>query len=254
MKHGLYFYCFALQKGIITLFLIVIMFSDCRKLFGIEKLSLSGQVIDDITNTGVSGTCSIKVDGYNANATGMLAHDWKENIGHGTINADGFFTVSFSKWAEATTYYFNFLYNNNSYINNGSIYLNTLAVNSNLFANGNYNLNIRVAKITELQINFRNLSPYNVNDLLHIILPFPTDNILFGYLMPRWENLQNCTVDQMMWNVSGGMNTSGTLKCNVPADRRFSIKWQTRKNGIDQSFQDSILCPRNTMTSYSLNY
>ena len=111
-----------------------------------------------------------------------------------------------------------------------------------------------MAKITGLQINFQNLSAININDLLHIALPSATDDITFGYLMPHWENLQNCTVDQMNWNISGGVNASGILTCNVPADRKFSIKWLTKKNGIEQLFQDSVLCQRNTTTVYALNY
>ena len=221
---------------------------------GGETLFFSGQVTDDITGAGVPGGCSIKVDGYNANATSLFDSPWKENIGHGTLNADGSFRISFNKWTDATGYYFNFFYSNNGYINTGSIYLNNLYLGSYLFANGSYSRNIRAAKITGFQINFQNLSAFNTNDLLHITLPTATGDITFGYLMSHWENLQNCTIDQMNGNISGGINASGTLKCNVPADRKFSIKWLTKKNGVEQLFQDSILCQRNTTTVYTLNY
>jgi hypothetical protein len=230
------------------------IFLSCSKSPGTKKLFFTGKIADDITGAGISGGGTIRVDGYNSNATGTLDNPWRENIGRGNINADGSFHVSFSEWSEATGYYFNFFYPNNTYINNGSEFLNTLYLSNFRFVNGGYTLTINAAKMTGLQINFKNLSPYNSNDLLHIALPAPTGDILFGYLMPGWENLQNCTVDQMEWNVSGGMNATGSLSCNVPADRRFIIKWKTRKNGIDQLFQDSVICLRNRTTVYTLNY
>ena len=225
-------------------------FLSCTKSIDSKKLTFSGKITDDITNAGILGGGLIKVDGYNANATG-IAIDRKENIGNGTITADGSFTVSFTKWPEATTYEFYFNYPNNAYINNGNLYLNTLLLGSNLFANGPYSTNITAAKLTELQINFRNLSPVNTDDSLHI--SFPDNNVHFYYLMPRWENLQNCTVGTY-GGIKGGINATGTLKCNVPSDRKFKLGWLARKNGITRNFNDSISCPRNMTTIYNLDY
>lgn len=235
----------------IFLFYLVILFAGCKKEINGKRLTLTGRITDDIMGVGISGGGSIKVDGYNANAVGPLATDRKENIGNGTINGDGSFTVSFSQWTEATTNEFYFLYPGNAYINNGNIYLNTMLLSSNLFSNGSYNTNITAAKITELQINFRNTSPINTDDSLHI--SFPNNNVHFYFLMPRWENLQNCVLGTF-GGIKGGNNARGTLKCNVPADRKFNLKWLTRKNGVTQNFSDSISCPRNTTTLYTLNY
>ena len=236
---------------IIIFFQVVIIFYGCKKSLSNEELTLTGKITDDITGGSISGGGSIKVDGYNGNAVGLLAVDRKQNIGHGTINADGSFTVSFTKWAEATTYEFYFNYPNNAYINNGNIYLNTLLLGSTLFSNGPYSTNITAAKLTELQINFRNLSPVNADDSLHI--SFPDNNVHFYYLFPRWENLQNCALG--MWGgIKGGINASGTLKCNVPSDRKFNLGWLTRKNGVNRNFNDSVLCARNMTTIYNLDY
>ena len=229
----------------------ILILPGCKKLLGIEELTLSGKITDDITNAGISGGGSIKVDGYNGNAVGLLAVDRKQNIGNGAISADGSFTVSFTKWAEATTYEFYFNYPNNSYINNGNDYLNTLLVSSSLLANGSYSTNITAAKLTQLQISFRNISAVNADDSLHI--SFPDNNVHFYYLFPRWENLQNCALG--MWGgIKGGINASGTLKCNVPSDRKFNLGWLTRKNGVTRNFNDSISCTRNMTTIYNLDY
>ena len=231
----------------------ILILPGCKKILGIGELTLSGRITDDITNTGISGGGSIKVDGYNGNAVGLLDVDRKEDIGKGKINGDGSFTVSFSKWDVATTYEFYISYPNNAYINNGNIYLNTLLVGSSLFANGSYSTNITAAKLTELQINFRNLSPANADDSLQIKFPQPVNNIHFGYLFPHWENLQNCALET--WGgIKGGINASGTLKANVPADRKFNLEWLTKKNGVTRNFNDSILCTRNMTTIYTLDY
>lgn len=227
--------------------------SGCKKILGIEELKLTGKISDDITGVGIAGGGSIKVDGYNGNAVGLFAMDRKEDIGKGKINADGSFSITFSKWNLATTYEFYFSYPNNAYINNGNIYLNTLLVSSSLFADGSYNTNITAAKLTEVQINFRNVSPVNADDSLQIKFPQPVNNIHFGYLFPRFENLQNCLVGT--WGgIKGGINASGTLKCNVPAERKFNLEWLTKKNGVIRNFNDSISCARNVTTVYTLNY
>ena len=234
----------------VVIILIAALTNSCTKSIDSKKLTCSGKITDDITNAGISGGGLIKVDGYNANATG-IATDRKENIGNGTINADGSFTVSFTKWPEATTYEFYFNYPNNAYINNGNFYLNTLLVSSGLFTNGSYSTNITAAKLTQLQINFRNIAPINADDSLHII--FPDNNVHFYYLFPHYENLQNCTIGTF-GGIKGGMNASGTEKCNVPSDRKFQLKWITRKNGIIRNYNDSIFCQRNTTTIYNLDY
>jgi hypothetical protein len=253
MKQIMSFYSKLFIKCVasIILFHILIMFSGCEKSLSDEELTLTGKIADDITGVGISGGGSIKVDGYNGNAVGLLAVDRKQNIGNGTITADGSFTVSFTKWPEATTYEFYFNYPNNAYINNGNLYLNTLLLGSHLFTNGPYSTNITAAKLTELQINFRNLSPFNADDSLRII--FPDNNVHFYYLFPDWENLQNCALGT--WGgIKGGINASGTLKSNVPADRKFLLRWVTRKNGIIRNYNDSIFCQRNTTTIYNLDY
>lgn len=242
-------FCFML---IVTVWVLLIL-SGCKKLLGIEELRFSGKINDDITGVGIPGGGSIKVNGYNGNAFGLLAVDRKSNIGNGKINADGSFSVSFTKWDDATIYEFSFLYPNNAYINNGSIYLNTLLVSSSYFSRGSHTMNITAAKMTVLKIYFKNVTPFNAADSLKISFPQPTSNILFGYLMPRWENLQNCTVT-FFGGIIGGTNASGTLRCNVPADRRFRFEWLTKKNGLTRTFNDSISCARNITTTYSLNY
>jgi hypothetical protein len=242
-----------LAKCIVLILFVqtILILPGCKKLLGIEELTLSGRITDDITNVGISGGGSIKVDGYNGNAVGLLAVDRKEDIGKGKINGDGSFTVSFSKWEDATTYEFYIGYPNNAYINNGNVYLNTLLVSSSLFANGSYSTNITAAKLTQLQINFRNISPVNADDSLHI--SFPDNNVHFYYLFPLWENLQNCALGTR-GGIKGGMNASCTLKCNVPSDRKFNLGWLTKKNGITRNFNDSILCARNLTTIYNLDY
>jgi hypothetical protein len=235
----------------ILLFYLTIAFTGCKKEGNGKKLILTGKITDDIMGVGISGGGAVKVDGYNANPVGLLATDRKKNIGNGTINDDGSFTVSFSQWTEATTYEFYFFYPDKAYINNGNNYLNTSVLSSNLFSSGSFNMNITAAKITELQINFRNTSPINTDDSLHI--SFPDNNVQFYFLMPRWENLQNCVLGTF-GGIKGGNNARGTLKCNVPADRKFNLKWLARKNGVTQNFSDSISCPRNTTTLYTLNY
>lgn len=242
----------ALQTSSLII-LLTAAISGCEKLFDQRKLKLTGRITDDMTGAGVPGNCRITVDGYNALA-GWLNPSWKEDLGEGTLNTDGTFTISFHEWEYATVYYFNFAYANNSYINNGSSYLNTFWLDKSLFGGGSYSQNITAAKMTGLRINFRNLSPVNANDQLRIMLPGATDNILFGYLMPRWENLQFCTVDPMSWFVTGGANASGSLSANVPCDRKFLIRWRVRKNGSEQEYRDSVLCPRNMTTVYPINY
>ena len=241
-------------------YLVLILFSQillansgCKKILGIEKLTLTGKIYDDITGIGISGDGSISVDGYNGNAVGLLSSDRKSNIGAGKVNADGSFTVSFSKWDPATTYVFYFDYPNKTYIHNGNIYLNTLLLSSSLFSTGSYTTNITAAKLTELQINFRNISPVNTDDSLQIKFPQPVNDIHFGYLFPHWENLQNCVL-QPWGGIKGGTNASGTLKCNVPADRKFNLEWVTKKNGVIWNFNDSLICLRNVTTVYNLNY
>lgn len=237
---------------VLTLFVqTVLLLQGCKKILGIEELTLSGKITDDITNVGISGGGDIKVDGYNGNAVGLLAVDRKEDIGKGKINGDGSFTVSFTKWEDATTYVFYIGYPNNAYINNGNIYLNTLLVSSSLFANGSYNTHITAAKLTKLQINFRNISPINADDSLSIV--FPDNNVHFYYLFPQFESLQNCTIETF-GGIKGGINASGTEKCNVPSDRKFQLKWVTRKNGVVKNFKDSVYCSRNTTTIYNLDY
>jgi hypothetical protein len=242
-----------LQCCFMLIFFLMVLpgLSGCKKLLGIEELVLTGTVTDDITGAAISGSGSIRVDGYNGNAAGLLAVDRKSNIGTGKINADGSFKVTFSKWDPATTYEFYFGYPSNAYINNGNIYLNTLLLSSTLFSNGSYNTTITAAKLTELQINFQNQNPVNADDSLHI--SFPDNNVHFYYLFPKWENLQNCSAGP--WGgIKGGVNARGTLKCNVPCDRKFKLKWLTRKNGIINNYNDSVFCPRNITTIYSLNY
>ncbi len=247
----------AWSKNLISLIILlslVLTLTACRKFSDTKKLSFSGLILDDITGTGIAGGGVVKVDGYNANATGYLDNPWRQNIGNGKINPDGTFHVNFNEWANATSYLMNFLHDNNGYINTGTTYLNTLSLDESLFNNGSYNININAARITGLQISFQNIHAANANDELKIIFPLPTDNILFGYLMQEWVNLQNCTVNQMDPIVRGGTGASGILKCNVPADRKFALKWQTKKNGIIQLFMDSLQCLRNTTTLYTLNY
>jgi hypothetical protein len=253
MKKIISFYSKAFIKCVVVIifFQAIIIFSGCKKSLSDEELTFTGKITDDITGAGISGGGSIKVDGYKGNTVGLLAVDRKQNIGNGTINADGSFTVSFTKWAEATTYEFYFNYPNNSYINNGNVYLNTLLVSSSLFANGSYSTNITAAKLTQLQISFRNISAVNADDSLHI--SFPDNNVHFYYLFPHWENLQNCALGT--WGgIKGSINASGTLKSNVPADRKFLLRWVTRKNGIIRNYNDSIFCQRNTTTIYNLDY
>lgn len=235
----------------LIIFLVVLPgLSGCKKILGIEELKLTGRITDDITGGPISGGGSIKIDGYNPNG-GIFVPDRKSNLGTGKINRDGSFAVSFSKWEYAATYEIYFHYSNLAYINNGNIYLNTLLLDSTVFANGSYNTNITAAKLTELQINFQNQNPFNADDSLHI--SFPDNNVHFYYLFPKWENLQNCSVG--LWRgIKGGINASGTLKCNVPCDRKFKLKWLTRKNAIINNFSDSLFCPRNMTTIYSLNY
>ena len=236
---------------LILFFQTILISTGCKKILGIEELTLSGKITDDITNVGISGGGYIKVDGYNGNATGFLATDRKEDIGEGKINGDGSFTVRFSKWDVATSYAFYFYYPNNGYINNGNDFLNTLYVSSGLFANGSYSTNITAVKLSKLQLSFRNISPVNGDDSLKII--FPDNNVHFYYLFAQFENLQNCTIEPP-GIVKVGINANGILKCNVPSDRKFQLKWITRKNGVARNFSDSIYCPRNTTTIYNLDY
>jgi len=253
MKQIISFYSKAFIKCVVLIifFQAVLIFSGCKKTLSDEELTFTGKITDDITGVGISGGGSIKVDGYNGNIVGLLAVDRKQNIGNGTINADGSFTVSFTKWPEATTYEFYFNYPNNSYVNNGNIYLNTLLMSSSLFANGSNSTNISAAKLTELQINFRNISPANADDSLQII--FPDNNVHFYYLFPHFENLQNC-ISGWYGGIKGGVNASGTLRCNIPADRKFNLEWLTRKNGVIRNFNDSVLCARSMTTIYNLDY
>ena len=237
---------------IVTVYVLLIL-SGCKKLLGVEDLRFSGMIRDDITGAGIPVGGTIAVNGYNGNAAGLFDFGSKLDIGRGKINADGSFSVSFTKWEDATNYEFIFLYPSNAYINNGNIYLNTLRINSSYFSGGSYNLNLTAAKMTELAIDFKNTTPFNADDSLIIRLPQPGSNILFGYLMPRLENLQNCNAALSGWT-RGGINASGTLRCTVPADRRFRFDWHTKKNGITRTFSDSISCPRNMTTTHLLNY
>jgi hypothetical protein len=126
-----------------------------------------------------------------------------------------------------------------------------LLLSSSLFSNGSYSTNITAAKLTELQVNFRNISAVSADDSLNII--FPDNNVHFYYLFPRWENLQNCALGT--WGgIKGGINASGTLKSNVPADRKFLLRWVTRKNGVIRTYSDSVFCPRSMTTIYNLDY
>ena len=237
---------------IVTVYVLLVL-SGCKKLLGVEELRFSGKIRDDITGAGIPVGGTIAVNGYNGNAAGLFDFGSKLGIGRGKINADGSFSVSFTKWEEATKYEFIFLYPNNAYINNGNIYLNTVRINSTYFSGGSYSMNFTAAKMTELAIDFKNMTPFSADDSLIIRLPQPGNNILFGYLMPRLENLQNCNAALSGW-IRGGINASGTLRCKVPADRRFRIDWLTKKNGITRTFNDSISCPRDIITTYSLNY
>jgi len=236
------------------IFIFCALLSACTRDFSLtQKYSISGQVVDDKTGAPIMTGGIIKVDGYKSPA-GMLDPGWKSNLGSGNIYPGGVFNFSFDSWSKATHYYFYFQYDNNSYINAGSIYLNMLALDASLFADGSFAVEIRAAKMTSLRINFRNISPFNLNDRVHISLPSPTDNILFGQQNPRWENLQFCALDAATGDIVGGTNARGSLTCTVPCDRKFSIRWKTKKNGVEQSFQDSVLCARDVTTVYTLDY
>ena len=249
MKHSY------LNRATLSLVLIILLlFSACTRDFSLApKLSISGQITDDITGAPVYIGGTVRVDGFNSAGAG-LNPTWKQNLGSGSIYPGGVFNYSFTRWSKATHYYIYFEYDNNSYINNGSVYLNTIALDAFLFNSGHHALEIRAAKMTTLRVNFRNINPFNSDDRLQIILPSPTDDILFGYKFPRWENLQFCTYDSVSGEITGGINARGSQVCNVPSDRKFVVKWKTKKNGIEQMFQDSILCPRDIPTAYTLGY
>ena len=218
-----------------------------------QKFSISGRIVDDKTGDPIAAGGTIKVDGFKA-PVGLLDPTYKQNLGRSNIYPGGVFNFSFKEWSQATEYQFGFTYDNNSYVNLGTTYLNLLQLNASLFATGHHDVEIRAVKMAKLRVNFRNVAPFNTADRVQIILPGATENILFGYLFPQFENLQFCTHDPVTGEITGGSNASGILNCTVPSDQKFSIKWKTTKNNIEQTFQDSIQCPRDVVTTFNLNY
>ena len=227
---------------------ITVLLISCSKSIETRKLHFSGRIIDDITGEAISGGGSIQVDGHNANAGTWFGIAFKENIGSGTIRNDGSFECSFKEWESATDYYFYILYNNSTYL-----FHNTLYLDKSLFTTGSYSQDIRAAKLTGFKIKFANRVPFDTSDQLDITMFSKAVNLVFSGANKHWEDLQNCYVGQ--WGiVHGGANASGTLACNVAADKKVYLMWYARKNNISRQFYDSIYCPRNTTTIYSLNY
>ena len=232
---------------IVTVYVLLIL-SGCKKLLGVEELKLSGKIIDDITGENVTGSGSIRVDGHDANAGTWFGIAYQENIGSGTIRNDGTFECSFKKWTNATDYYFYISHNNGAYI-----FFKTLYIDAADFATGSYNKIIKASKLTTLKIRFRNTAPVDTSDRLYINITSYAGNMVFGGERVFWEDLQNCSVRNQIF-VYGGINATGTLSSDIASDRKTLIGWQTVKGGIGKQFYDSTFCPRNTTTTYSLNY
>lgn len=231
-----------------TLCFIVVQLLSCTKSIETSKLNFSGKIIDDFTGEGVTGGGSIRVDGHDANAGTWFGIGFQENIGSGTIQNDGTFECSFNEWTNATDYYFYILYNNRDYV-----FHNTLYLDKSLFISGSYSQNVRAAKLTGFKIKFSNTTPFDTSDKLDVNISSYAVNLSFGGINKRYEDLQNCYVGQYGF-IYGGANASGTIACEVAADRKVSLMWYARKNNISRQFYDSVYCPRNTTTIYNLNY
>jgi len=232
----------------VIMFAIIVLLISCSKSIETRKLHFSGRLIDDITGEAVTGGGSILVDGHDANAGTWFGIAFKENIGSGTIKNDGSFDCTFNEWPNATDYYFYILYNNSTYL-----FHNTLYLDKSLFTTGSYSQDIPAAKLTGFKIKFTNTAPFDTSDQLDITMFSTAVNLVFSGANKRWEDLQNCYVGQ--WGiVHGGANASGTLACNVAADKKVHLMWYARKNNVSRQFYDSIYCPRNATTIYSLNY
>ena len=233
---------------LIVTFYVLLVLSGCKKLLGVEELKLSGKIIDDITGESVTGSGSIRVDGHDANAGTWFGIAYQENIGSGTIRNDGTFECSFKKWTSATDYYFYISHNNRTYA-----FFKTLYIDAADFATGSYNKIIKASKLSTLKIRFRNTAPVDTSDRLCINITSYAGNMVLGGEHLYWEDLQNCSVRNQIF-VYGGINATGTLSSDVASDRKTLISWQTIKGGIAKQFIDSISCPRNMTTTYSLNY
>lgn len=229
------------MKAFFCLISILVLFS-CRK--NPEEFLVTGKFVDDITGEPVNGSGVISIEGHDRNAGTWFGIAYSEALGSGVINNNGVFSARFKKWNNATDYYCWLIATNDDYF-----YPDYLDINKEEFINGRKDTTVRLRRYTDLKVNFHNTSPVNDSDRLTIgVYPWG-----FPDLNREWENLQNCEVKQYIF-VYGGVNAQGTLSVDVPADVRILISWQVGKNGIYKDFLDSVVCPRNTVTTYNLNY
>lgn len=229
------------MKSFLCLISILILFS-CSK--NSKRFELTGKFVDDITGEPVTGSGVISIDGHDRNAGTWFGVAYAENIGSGVINSNGVFSASFKKWSDATDYYCWLRATNKNYF-----YPDYLDIDKEEFVNGRKDTIVRLHRYTNLKVNFRNTSPVNDSDRLFIgVYPWG-----FPDLNHHWENLQNCEVKEYVF-VYGGANAQGTLSVDVPADIKVLISWQVGKNRVYKQFLDSVVCPRNTIATYQINY
>lgn len=225
--------------------LVILALVACRK--NSEQFSLTGKFVDDLTGEPVTGSGVISVDGDTWSMDTSSHTGYEEEIGSGLIDSSGRFSACFKPrnsehyifWIRQTNKSQNFWYPDN------------IMIDRNQFVGGRKDTTVRLPRLAALQINFHNTTPFDSNDRL-LIYAWSNNCMLSHNWDYKWENLQNCEIKN--YCVYGGVNARGTLKTVVASDRTTTIYWDVMKNGIRYLFQDTVVCPRNIITTYEIIY
>jgi hypothetical protein len=226
------------QVNTIYLFLIIsiLIFAGCKKT--VFKRNLNIIVIDSVYNKPIKN-CKIFLTQNNSEdplrmTAPLLFHyfQWE-----GQTDENGKTTVEFKPYKnkkaskiEISAYMIEF--NGNPAM---PLELNYLEYDENKFKIGDNEILINSPPIGYLSINLKNINPYNDEDLFSIMFrPLPGDGINLSYIK--------------------GSNIDRSLLYPQHGDKEIEINWQSKKNNIVNTWQDTVYCPAYDTITYNINY
>lgn len=221
---------------ILVLIIGILTFTSCQKT--VFKRNLNITVIDSVYNKPIKNCKIFLTQNNNEKPTKMTAalfshyFQWEgltDDIGKTSIEFKPYKNKKASK-IEIFAYMIEF--NGNPAI---PLELNNLEFDESKFNKGDNDILINSPPIGYLKINLKNINPYNEEDLFSIMFrPLPGDGNNLSYIQ--------------------GSNIDRSLLYPQYGDKDIEIIWQSKKNNIVTTRQDTVYCPAYDTITYNINY
>lgn len=233
-----------LKTTFFILFIVSLLFTNCKKEDNTKTIIVEGVINDKISNTPISGI-QISIDAIKSpSGMGIINGGKREYIKSLITDNNGHYYTKLKVFDGAEKLEFKINESNvfapspNGY---GSM-SNDLNVSDLKFSQSN-NIDFQLSPVTILRIEFKNISPQNNSDRFWCNIPDkPLGSENCGSIIPT---------EAQFWE---GANVCGTYICETDAEKKILVYWTLNENGIFYERKDSIFTKRNKINVIKLEY